>query len=383
MTTATTPRPLCGRFSGRRFATITLVFVALAAATPAQLPVNYGEPARAGNITAPLVTHRFILLNAQQGDTLRVTFSSQSCCNPTYYYHELDVSFGATSLGNIQGVGVRDFAIPSTGTYTISVKARNNQSTGWYAFKLNRLNDPVGADRIAFGWNMPGSIDAAAEFDVYTLHATMDGSGVLRFTSQSCCNPTYYYHYAELVDATGQRQAIVNGNGAAPFTIQADGVYTLFVAARNFQSTGWYAVSVECASWPAVPCDCVAYSANYGEGWPGTNDVPTLTASARPILGAIAGIDIGNCLGQPTQAFVLLGTQPANQATAFGGTLLVAAPTVLPPIALPVAGGRLPYALPNDPLLCGIGFVAQALVLDPGASAELAFSRGLSLIVGR
>lgn len=361
------------------------VTLALAVTATAQTLVTYGEPARRGTITAANQTHRYLLAGAQQGDTLRIAFASQNsgCCS-YYYYHQIDVWQGTTHIGGVQGYGALTVALPSSGYYTLEVRARDNQSTGWYAFALDRLNDPVTAERIAFNWNMGGSITTTAGFAVYTLRASAGGSAVLRFTCQNsgCCS-YYYYHFAQIVDSAGNQVATVAGNGSTPVTFPTDGVYTLFVAARDYQSTGWYAVSVDCQSWPLTPCDTVAHSSNYGSGSSGTNGVPTLIASTLPQLGGTLTVDVGNSYGQQTAAFLLIGPGAANvPLPAYGGTLLVAYPSVTL-VALPPNGQAVNFALPNDQILLGIGIAMQSIVADPGVAPGVAFSRGLLVVLGQ
>lgn len=365
----------------------------LTAAAAAQIPIRYGEPATSGSITAALQSHRYLLMDARAGDTLRITFASQNSGYPSYYYyHQLQVWDGANAVGSpIVGYGIATITVPRTAIYTIEVRARDGQSTGWYAFKTNRLNDPVGAHRVAFNWHIRGApasqvqIPSRTEFDVYTLHADAGANAVLRFTCQDSGYPSYYYyHYVEIVDAAGTRIADVVGNGGpAQFTFPTAGIYTLVVGARDHQSTGWYAVSVECPSWPAAPCDSVPHASNYGAGWPGTNGVPALTASALARLGQTAVLDVGNSWGQPTTGFLLLGLDYEKRVlSAFDGTLHVLQPTILPPFPIPMGGTRQSFPIPDDPILTGLGFALQALVVDPGASQGLAFSRGMLLIPG-
>jgi hypothetical protein len=352
----------------------------LATVASAQTLVRYGDSARRGEITRVNETHRFLLLGAK-GDILRITFSSQYA-GSGYYVHQLAVSEGAVPVGSpILGLGPLTVMLPSTAYYTIEVRARNFQSNGWYAFQVDRLNDPAGADRIAFNWNMKGSITYAAGFAVYTLRAEAGSSGDLQFTSQYA-GSGYYIHYAEVLDPTGKRLAAVDGTGQAAVKFGTTGIYTVLVAARNYQSTGWYGVSVRCHWSMTAPCDCAGHSSNFGKGCSGTNDVPTLTASMPPKLGAMAGIDIGNSSNKSTLAILLIGIDTDNQA-AFGCTLLVAAPIDLQ-LPLPPAGATVSLAIPNDPLWCGLGVAVQSVQFDEGAGpAKLAFSRGLLLLLGR
>ncbi|MBK8096440.1 MAG: hypothetical protein IPK26_04990 [Planctomycetes bacterium] len=320
-----------------------------------------------------------------QGDVLRVGFCGASVCCPTYYLHQLDVRDAGGMIGSVVGCGVLTVALPNTGPVRIDVHARNNRDTGWYAFKFDRLNDPVGASQIAFDWTIPGSMSGGADFDVFTLHASAGAAGLLRFTGASVCCPTYFLHYAEVLDATGQRIAAVLGDGVTPFTFPATGLYTVLVSARNYQDSGWYSVKVDCNSRPWAACDCNAHASSYGRycaGTAGTNGIPTLAASL-PRLGQNVNVAIGNSYGQATSVMVLLGATATNSPLpAFNARLCVGNPTVLAVMPLAAGGTTLSYAIPNDSLLCGIGLAVQTAVVDPGATGGGAFSDGLLLVLG-
>lgn len=347
--------------------------------------MQFGDAARIANITSPNQSDTYFF-SGTQGDTLRVTFSSQNSGYPSYsYYHQLEVRQGTTVIGNaIAGLGTETVSLPSTGYYTLHVRAQNNQSTGWYGFKIDRVNDPIGADRMALDWNLEGSLTSVADFATYRIRAVAGSQAQLTFTSQNSGYPSYtYYHYAELLADDGTQVAVVQGDGSAPVTFTETGVYTLFVAARNWQSAGWYAAALECQSWPVVACDDVAHSSNYGEGLAGTNGVPTLTTAAPPQVGALLDVQVGNSAGQTTTALLLIGLSSANDPLAgYGGTILVANPSLTVLSGMPSSGSSLQFPLPNDSLLLGLGFAAQSLVVDAGAANGFAFSRGLLVLLG-
>lgn len=362
---------------------VVLLWV-LAPSIGSQTTVRYGDPARVGNITQPNQTHRFFLLGAQAGDVLRVTFAS---VRDSYgrLLHALGVSLGTQPIGNgISGAGVLTVKLPTTGTYTITVRAQNATSTGWYAFRLDRLNGPVSAQRTALGWNMSGRISEAADFAIFVVRGEKGAQARLTFSSERDPYGSPL-HYAEVLDAQGKRLAIVSGLGtSSPFPFPSDAMYAFFVAAKNYASKGWYAASVGCASYPAKPCDTVPHASSYGKGWRGTNGVPSLTALTPPRVGRTFQLDVGNSSGRSTNAILLMGVDAASLKPAgFGGTVLVSPSTHLM-LSLAAAGGRWSLRIPSSPLLYGTGFGMQSLVQDPGAKpAGWAFSRGLLLITGR
>lgn len=350
-----------------------LALALLAPTGIAQAIVRYGDPVVSGTITQANQTHRFLLMGARAGDVLRVSFSSYSRFR--YYYHQLAVSFGAKPIGSVVGAGTLTAKLPSDGTYTITVRARDGRSTGWYAFRLDRLNDPVSAERTALGWNMRGALSRGGDFRMFTLHAERDAKALLRLTSLG--------NYAQVVDATGKQIASVTGTStSAPFTFPSTAVYILFVAARD--TGGSYAASVDCLSWPQTPCDSTPHASNYGKGWRGTHGVPSLTAATAPRTGSVLHVDVGNSYGKPTSAVVLLGVDAGfTKLAGYGGTILVS-PAAHFTMQLGPSGSRWSFLLPPTPLLHGIGFGMQSVVRDPGAKpAGWAFSRGLLLVPGK
>lgn len=130
-------------------------------------------------------------------------------------------------------------------------------------------------------------------------------------------------------------------------------------------------------TWVAVP----ATQSSYGTGHPGTNGVPSLSASANPVLGTSPNVLVGNPWTQPTVAALFFGLSQANAPTPFGGTALVV-PLTNVGVAVPLGGGQQAFPLPNDPTLCGFAVYMQAVVFDPGASQGLAFTPGLEFVLG-
>ncbi len=359
--------------------------LALTATAPSQALMNLGEY-RSGSISGAGEVHRYYLQDAQAGDLLRITFRSQYSGYPCYcYHHRLDVTDGVNPFGSgISGVGLMTETLGQTGLLTITVRAIDGRASGWYEFHVDRINDWVGAERIAFNWNIQGSIDRSLETEVYTIRAEANSSAVLRHTSQYSGYPCYcYHHYVELLDPTFTRVAHVDGHGSAQVTFATTGIYTLLIRGSDHARTGWYATSLDCQSAPGVPCDSVAASRNYCDGLPGTNGVvPALALTARPVVGTTTSLFIGNSAGVPTPAWLVFGEGVARSPTPWTGNLCVAMSGSIEIPSLPAQGGSLPLVIPNHPLLIGLGFSMQALVYDPGAQDQMAFSRGLAVITG-
>lgn len=133
---------------------------------------------------------------------------------------------------------------------------------------------------------------------------------------------------------------------------------------------------------PTCPSHFATWS-NYGNGWPGTQGVPTLVPTNNPVVGQPLGLQVGNSLGSPTTGYLLLGLSPANQASGLGGTILVNfVPALVFAVPLAQSGVLLAGNVPNDPTLCGVSLYVQFLEVDAGATQGASFTRGLKLDFG-
>jgi Tol biopolymer transport system component len=127
--------------------------------------------------------------------------------------------------------------------------------------------------------------------------------------------------------------------------------------------------------------DVMASWSNYGSGFPGTNGIPSLTASGPPAFGTTISIDLANSRGAATAGLLLVGLQRASLVTSAGGTILVDFVLSLP-IAIGAGGLSIPATIPHDDALCGLSVDLQALELDPGAQYRISFTAGLELVFG-
>jgi len=121
---------------------------------------------------------------------------------------------------------------------------------------------------------------------------------------------------------------------------------------------------------------------NFGGGYPGTNGVPQFDVSANPVLGSTISITLGNSAPGATAGLILIGELPAYQPTIWDGVLLVKEPLLMP-VGLPSGGTTLNYSVPSGLALIGANQVGQLLVIDSGATAGIAFSKGLRLVLGQ
>jgi Tol biopolymer transport system component len=120
---------------------------------------------------------------------------------------------------------------------------------------------------------------------------------------------------------------------------------------------------------------------NYGAGFPGTSGVPSLTASANPVLGRDLALDLGNSAGRYTVAALFIGRQRAAIPSSWGGLLLVD-PVTTKIVGVGPGGTTLLGAIPEDHGSCGVTVDLQAIEIDPGAAQGVSFTAGLELVLG-
>jgi Tol biopolymer transport system component len=120
----------------------------------------------------------------------------------------------------------------------------------------------------------------------------------------------------------------------------------------------------------------------YGIGYAGTGGViPSFGLLGVPAIGTAPALGFGNPSGTQSIALFVLGVQAVAVQTPVLGTLL-ASPDFVQPLLVPSAGLVLPVAIPDLIDLCGVQLFAQALLLDAGAAAGVAFTRGLHVTIG-
>jgi hypothetical protein len=147
---------------------------------------------------------------------------------------------------------------------------------------------------------------------------------------------------------------------------------------------GFYNFSQAGVTYNAFTLDCTAQAVNYGTGWAGTLGVPTLTASAAPVLGTTIQVHAGNAQGTDTIGCMVVSSGEGATPTAYGATLLVSLPEdyMLSLHPFPASGVTLTYAIPSSITLCGVDMFAQFFHQDSGATHGVAFSQGLRLTHG-
>jgi hypothetical protein len=128
-------------------------------------------------------------------------------------------------------------------------------------------------------------------------------------------------------------------------------------------------------------CGTLATWTNYGNGYPGTHGVPSLTAQQFPAIGSTITVDLSNSYGNPTSGYLVIGSQRANLPTFRGGEVLVL-PSLVDPITFSYGSISFSGAIADDIALCGSTIDLQGIEFDPGAQFGVSFSQGLELVIG-
>lgn len=163
------------------------------------------------------------------------------------------------------------------------------------------------------------------------------------------------------------------------------GTYSLRVSRVGYHARTASSIVVTGAGPTRIDIPLVPHYSKYGAGLAGSaGQVPQLTGSGTPAIGATVSADLSDGVGGALAVFAL-GGAPASLPL-FGGTLLVAPPLTTKVVLLtgapgvPGAGsGSFVGSIPSDPSLQGQTFYFQAAVLDSAAAQGKALTSGLAM----
>ena len=205
-------------------------------------PVGAAPLALDSHVSASISTSAevdFFTFSGTQGDTIFLSFHSSS------NLLKVDLRDSTGILGTVNGTGTLTATLPATGSYVFYVSSGSGYHTAAYHLHLNRVNDPVGADRIALDWITTGDISSSTEVDFYTVRASAGATLTLQITSGSNLLE------ALLVDQTGNLIVEAAGTStSSPVTVSNAGIYTLLVKAPSNYHTAGYTISLHCPNWP-------------------------------------------------------------------------------------------------------------------------------------
>jgi len=186
---------------------------------------------------------------------------------------------------------------------------------------------------------------------------------------------------ATLIEYNGNEPGVLFGfSVAGPGDVDGDGLADVVVAAMqpfHFASDPGY-IRVYSGA-------CLGSATEYGTGLGGSGGfVPHLSAQGCPGLTTTFGLALDQALGGAS-GLLLIGVAQTS-VPLVGGTLLVAPPLLMLPVATPGVGagaGALAFTvfIPDDPTLSGVQVYLQAGMADPGAPFGYSLSNGLSVSI--
>jgi hypothetical protein len=226
---------------------------------PNPITLSY-DTVTAGTISAAAQTNNYTFA-ANANDILDFTVVTTSaslhpCIQVSTYPAGTPVAKGGSCPGGTD-VELNGLAIPSAGTYTLSVKDYYDAYTGNYNVFLQRTDGPYGAVMLPIGAVQTGTIGSATQSNAYTFNANADD--VFNFTvvtTSSSLHPCM-----QVYNAAGTPVA---KGGACPggtdvelngFAVPSAGTYSVIVKDYYDAYTGDYNIFLQRTNDPANPID--------------------------------------------------------------------------------------------------------------------------------
>ncbi len=135
-----------------------------------------------------------------------------------------------------------------------------------------------------------------------------------------------------------------------------------------------------------VDCPNSPLRQTYGNGFPGTNGIPSFSLDADPIIGTTPNLVADNSSGTLALGCLMVGTAPASLF--FSPLLAEFAVDPFDPatffVDFPIAPAGLSLAvdIPLEQSLCGTAVYLQLLQHDPGGAFGYSFTPGLEIVIG-
>ncbi|MEW6743704.1 MAG: FG-GAP-like repeat-containing protein [Planctomycetota bacterium] len=274
---------------------------------------------------------------------------------PTWY-----LGHGVSDAGDLDQDGNDDFLIQSS----VAVTAYSGRTgTSLWSFSITNPYVNFGTQSMSGAGDLNGDgypdVVLGAGYDGGSsegvAYALSGRNGTVLFTA-SGDSP------GDLFGLSASGLGDVNGDGHADFVVSAADWVSPYVRVISGEEYT--------ASW-----------SNYGPGWPGTHGIPAFTPSNAPFIGEPITFNIGNSRGAATQGTLLVGLTEAYFPTPWDGVLLLV-PSFIFSLFIPADGLALPATIPSDATLAGLSLYLQVIEVDPGASKDHSFTRGLELVLG-
>ncbi len=289
--------------------------------------------------------------------------------------------FGETVqiVSDIDGDAIADLLVGAPAIHNPALPGRVALLSGATGIQITSVAGPAPADRFGVAIQI-GDADGDGVADVYVGAPGVNGPGTDRgaMVVESLTAPGAFSFMGVIV---GDVDGDLFGSSLALLPISPRPIAGDYVA-----------VGVPGHDEPGL-ADCgltIVYSTTnspasvqgYGAGWPGTNGIPNLVASAIPAFETTITLTIDNSAGAPTVALMIAGFAQASIPTRAQGTILVSPPWILIALALPAGQLLFPAIVPTDVRYCGLKVDLQVLEQDFGASRNISFTPGLELTLG-
>jgi Tol biopolymer transport system component len=271
-----------------------------------------------------------------------------------------------------------------------SIVVFDSLGTNLVAGDTNRSRDIFVHNR-ATGVTERVSIDssgAEADFDSYSGSLSTDGMRVVFFSyatnlvsgdTNFCADVFLHDRSTGITERESVGASGAQSNADSVGLISGDGLSVAFTTlASNLVAND---TNNQFDAFVRGVCPTLAYWANYGAGFPGSNGVPSFTTRQNPVLGTTINLDLSNSGATSTTTLLIAGFDHAALPSSWGGELLVT-PTLILPTVLPAGGATFDFAIPNDFKLAATALDLQALELDAGAAHGISFTPGLALVFG-
>ena len=291
------------------------------------------------------------------------------------------VQFGTSVAGgrDIDGDGTLDLLVGAPGMDDAGLvdAGRVTVFSGVNGVELFQANGLSAGDRLGHAvdflddFDLDGVADVVAGAPNLSTGGAFQAGGVLVFSTAATGGPSLLMATGASEDHVG---AAVAGGGDVDLDGRGDVLFGAPDADESLPQDGFASLM--------LTRECLATSANYGEGLAGTTGVPELSMDAPPVMCEPNAIRIGNSATSSAAATLFLGFAPADLPTGFGGSLLVAPPLTTVPLILGPGQNELSVVIACDSTICGLTVYLQVLTADPGALRGVSFTPGLALTHG-
>lgn len=205
-------------------------------------PISFGDSVTA-NISTVTEVDKYIF-TANGGDILEIPFARVGGISSFDLRMRVFDSAGVqvASIDTTADFGILSANIPATGNYTLWVSERDSNTTGTYAFTLQRRNNPGRSTVINYGNAVSGDINPVAELNVYKFSGEMGDQLFIPFSDT--VGGANFSLRVRVYDINGIQLA---NTTVSPLTLQlpATGDYTIWISETDYDATGNYSLGLQ------------------------------------------------------------------------------------------------------------------------------------------